>query len=457
MKKYLIAMGLMLAASTLTGCSKDGATDAAPDMPKQTVELRAPYAPYADQTRTTLDPTTGKVSWATGDKLAVWVAETGTTPSAWTKSEFTVSDTKQGIFQGQVSLEEGKSYDWYVGTSNYFLNAPDGSDGSFQLGNQTTESYMDNVAAADLLYGVAENVPAGTMPEVTLKHAGTLMKIIIKNGETNDIMPTSIEFSAPNDTYIGGRILPNFKTGTYTFDNAQSWNTSTLTVKNSEAIGTGESYEYCMVMLPFELQSGDEFGITVNTNKGTSVQTRTMESDIEFAAGTMNTATFHFTLPEAAEATYTLVTDVAKLTEGSEILIVSTTKESEYVTMGSKHNNYYNPINVTVSDDQIVNPSATARVLTVGKDSDLFTLTDTADNGKYLCAIPGENYMRTESTLSDNSRWTITIDESSHEAAITTNNSSEPRWIQYNLTSPRFSCYKTSTTNQGRVTIYKKN
>lgn len=297
MKKSLIAMGLMLAASALAGCSKEGVTDAAPEMPKQIVELRAAYAPYADATRTTLDHETGAVAWAEGDELAVWVTEAGSTGS-WNKSLFTVTDTEAGIFKGEVSLEEGKSYDWYVGTNNYYLNAPDGSNGSFQLGNQTTESFLDNVAAADLLYGVAENVPAGTMPEVTLKHAGTLMKFTVVNGETEDVTPTSIEFSAPEDTYIGGRILPDFKTGEYTFDDTNKWNTSTLNVKNGEAIGSGSSLEYCMVMLPFTLDQGDEFTITITTDKGVCTQKRTMESPLTFEAGTMNTATIKLTIEE---------------------------------------------------------------------------------------------------------------------------------------------------------------
>ena len=100
MKKSFIVMGLMLAASALTNCSKDdtAATDAS-DL-RQGFTLRAEYTPIASDTRTTLDPATGKVAWDAEDELLVFCRETGTEPASWEQYKFTTTEeaAAQGIF-----------------------------------------------------------------------------------------------------------------------------------------------------------------------------------------------------------------------------------------------------------------------------------------------------------------------------------------------------------------------
>lgn len=444
-----MVMGLMLLASAFTGCSQDNTTTLS-DGQKKTVTLQAAYVPFADETRTSFDAATGKVAWAAGDQLTVFIAEAGTEPTQWENLKFTVSDPEQGIFQGEAELDPAKSYDWYVMSPyNFYTKNPLGTDGSFQLGNQTLkEGVADNLSAADCMYGVALNVKGDAMPNVSLKHLGTLMKFTIVNTEDVDVVPSRIEFEAPSGTYLGGRALINFKTGEYTLDS--KWNSTTLTINNGEAIGAGSSLDYYMVMLPFALESNDEFTISITTDKGICTQTRTMTEALSFESGLMNTATVNFTLPEVEEATYTLVTDLSALTAGSEVLIVSRPSAGDQA-LSTLDGNFYAGVGVTITDNMIVNP-ASVGVLTVGVDGSNYTLNDGTG---YLIAVNGENYLKREDAVTDASRWTITIDETDNSATIR-NVAYSNYSIKYNASSPRFSCYK-DTSKQTAVYLYKKN
>lgn len=442
-----MVMGLMLLATAFTGCSQDN-TATLTDGQKKTVTLQAAYVPFADETRTSFDAVTGKVAWAAGDQLTVFIAEAGTEPTLWENLKFTVSDPEQGIFQGEAELDPAKSYDWYVMSPyNFYTNNPLGTNGSFQLGNQTlNEGVAGNLSAADCMYGVALNVKGDAMPNISLKHLGTLMKFTIVNTEDIDITPSRIEFEAPNGTYLGGRALINFKTGEYTLDT--KWNTTALTINNGEAIGAGNSLDYYMVMLPFALQSNDEFTITITTDKGICTQTRTMQEDLSFESGMMNTATVNFSLPEVEEATYTLVTDLSALTAGSEVLIVSRPSKGDQV-LSTLSGNFYLGVDVTITDNTITNPTS-AGILTVGIDGSNYTLNDGTG---YLVAVNGKNYLKREDAVTDASRWTITLDATEYSASIV--NVAYPNYsLQYNASSPRFSCY---SSKQTAVYLYKKN
>ena len=68
----------------------------------------------------------------------------------------------------------------------------------------------------------------------------------------------------------------------------------------------------------------------------------------------------------------------------------------------------------------------------------------------YLVAVAGKNYLKTSATQSDLGKWSITYsgDAVSISCAVST---SETRYIKYNSTSPRFSCYK---SGQQEVVVY---
>lgn len=300
MKKSFIVMGLMLAASALTNCSKDdtAATDAS-DL-RQGFTLRAEYTPIASDTRTTLDPATGKVAWDAEDELLVFCRETGTEPASWEQYKFTTTEeaAAQGIFTcPDIAIDPAKSYDWYIMSpySSYVKNPlGESNSGTFQIGNQTQDNAAPtaHLTNADLMTGVITGVAGDRQPVVTLAHRATLMKFTIVNKETEAITPATVEFEAPSNVLVGGRFAVDFATGALTADT--KWTSTTLTIENAPAIEPNGTYDIYMMMPPFTLASGDEFVITVTTDKGRSEQSRTMTREVKFEAGKMNSATINY-------------------------------------------------------------------------------------------------------------------------------------------------------------------
>lgn len=337
MKKSFIAMGLMLAASALTGCSKDDAT-IAPETQRE-FTLEAAYTPISADTRTTLDPATGKVAWDAADNLSVFVAEAGTTPTSWTNTKFTVKDAAQGTFvSSTVSIDPAKTYDWYIMSpySQYVKNPVGASGTTFQIGNQTQDhaaptAHLTNV---DLMTGVVTNVAGDQKPVVTLAHRATLMKFTIVNKETEAITPATIEFEAPAGTTIGGQFAIDFATGALTA--STKWNTTKLTIKDAPAIEPNGSYDVYMMMPPFTLASGDTFTIKVMTSDNTaSTQERTMAAEISFAAGKMNSATINFTKDVVKPIEVTLIDKIANLTAGTYYMAGRKTATSYFLWTGA--------------------------------------------------------------------------------------------------------------------------
>lgn len=316
MKKTFIAMGLMLAVSALTNCSKEE-TAVAPE-PQQGITLRAEYTPLEGDTRTVLDPATGKVSWDADDDLTVFVVEAGTTPTKWTNEKFTAKDPGQGTFDNTtLRLDAAKSYDWYIMSpyGQYVTNPVGKSGTTFQIGNQTQDHAAPtaHLTDVDVMTGTVQNLPESQLPTVTLRHLATLMRFTIVNREATAITPTTIEFEAPTGTVVGGRFAIDFATGTLT--PSTKWNTTTLTLKNAPAIEPDGSYDVYMMMPPFTLATGAAFKITVNTDDGFSEQTRTMSREVKFEAGKINRATIEYVAsrPETVTGDWTTALEAGTL------------------------------------------------------------------------------------------------------------------------------------------------
>ncbi len=458
MKKSFIVMGLMLAASALTNCSKDdtAATDAS-DL-RQGFTLRAEYTPIASDTRTTLDPATGKVAWDAEDELLVFCRETGTEPASWEQYKFTTTEeaAAQGIFTcPDIAIDPAKSYDWYIMSpySSYVKNPlGESNSGTFQIGNQTQDNAAPtaHLTNADLMTGVITGVAGDRQPVVTLAHRATLMKFTIVNKETEAITPATVEFEAPSNVLVGGRFAVDFATGVLTADT--KWTSTKLTIENAPAIEPNGTYDIYMMMPPFTLASGDKFNITVTTDKGISEQSRTMIQEVKFEAGKMNTATIDVTLPKPEEASYTLLTDISELTVGSKIIIANLEAGK---ALGAQRSNNREGAAVTISGGNLIeNPAATVSVLTVGQgttNTGYFTLND--GDGYLYAAGSSKNYLKIENKVTVNSEWEITI-AADGIATIKATGSNNRNWMRFNSDSDLFSCYR---SGQKDVYIFKKN
>jgi endonuclease I len=136
---------------------------------------------------------------------------------------------------------------------------------------------------------------------------------------------------------------------------------------------------------------------------------------------------------------YYLVTSTEQLVPGRTYLIVNVDYKK---ALGKTQNtNNRSAADVTI-DNNAISTLGDVCELRLGGEAGAWTMFDATNNSGYLYAAGGtsNNYLRTQSTLTDAGKWTISI--SGNKATIKTIDSSVNRHtIMYNNSSNLFSCY----------------
>ena len=144
-----------------------------------------------------------------------------------------------------------------------------------------------------------------------------------------------------------------------------------------------------------------------------------------------------------------LVANTSQLTVGSEVVIVAS--GSNYAMSTTQNGNNRGQATITKSSDK--------SSVTFGSDVQIFTLKTGKTAGTFAfytgsgyiyAASSGSNYLRTETTLSDNSSWTITV-TSAGVATVKSAGSYERNWLRHNSNNSIFSCYG---SGQNDISLY---
>ena len=146
--------------------------------------------------------------------------------------------------------------------------------------------------------------------------------------------------------------------------------------------------------------------------------------------------------------TWTLVKDVNDLAAGDQVVIAAS--GSDYALSTTQNNNNRGQAAVTKNGETITFGND-VQVLTLQTGNVNGTLAFYTGNGYLHAASSSNNYLRTETTLSNNSSWSIAI--TNGVATITAQGTYTRNWLRYNSSSSIFSCY---SSGQGDVSIYKK-
>ena len=244
-----------------------------------------------------------KVAWTKNDQIAVFNAPTGTEEYSG-NMHFYIDEEATGVFTAAenttVPFEDGVSYDWFVcspwrstgGAAE--LQSPKGQskeDGYFPIGAATQDGYNNSVhiASSDIMVGKAINTRT---PIVHLKHLGVLHKFTVTNSSNAPTVITKLNFNG-GDNKIFGTFWIDMTADEATIDATKAnatFNERALTVKNGTELAVGESADFYVMTAPFTLNAGETFKVTIETTTGSQVVEKTTASDIEFAAGTYNTA-----------------------------------------------------------------------------------------------------------------------------------------------------------------------
>ncbi|MCM1349679.1 MAG: InlB B-repeat-containing protein [Prevotella sp.] len=145
---------------------------------------------------------------------------------------------------------------------------------------------------------------------------------------------------------------------------------------------------------------------------------------------------------------WTLVTNESDLNVGDTIVIVA--KDSDVALSTTQDKNNRKQTNITKSEN-IVAIDNTVQILTLTAGTKEGTFGFDTSSGYLYAASSSSNYLRTEQTLSDNSSWKITIDETG-VAKVVAQGSNTRNLLKYNSTSSIFSCY---SSGQKDISIYK--
>ena len=134
--------------------------------------------------------------------------------------------------------------------------------------------------------------------------------------------------------------------------------------------------------------------------------------------------------------TWTLVTDASTLKAGDELVIVCA---SEGKVAGDISSSIMASVDVTISDNTITELPSGAVTLTLGGSSGAWTLTNS--EGELL----GATAVKKVAWGGGTTTWSISIDNSNN-ATIQNGTSSYGRFL-YNVSSPRFTTYTSSTSS----------
>ncbi len=158
-----------------------------------------------------------------------------------------------------------------------------------------------------------------------------------------------------------------------------------------------------------------------------------------------------FALPAIGDVTWNLVTDASTLAVDDVVIIAASGYDVALST--TQNNNNRGQATITKSGD----------TCTFGNDVQQFTLQAGTTSGSFAfytgsgyiyAASSGSNYLRTETSKSANSSWSISI--ASGVATVIAQGSNTRNKLQYNLSSKVFSCYASDSTTQKTICLYRK-
>ncbi len=189
-----------------------------------------------------------------------------------------------------------------------------------------------------------------------------------------------------------------------------------------------------------------ETGLTDGTKCSACDKVLTEQKEIPAAHNYVNG---ECTVCHEAKPNWVLVDNVDSLKAGDTIVIVA--RDYNFALSTTQNGNNRGQAAITKGDNTIeIGNDVQVLTLEKGKKDDTFAFY--TGSGYLYAASSSNNYLRTETTLSDNSSWTITI-AADGTATVVAQGSYTRNTLQYNQSSSLFACY--ASASQKAIVIYK--
>ena len=150
------------------------------------------------------------------------------------------------------------------------------------------------------------------------------------------------------------------------------------------------------------------------------------------------------------EGLWLLVTDASDLAAGDQIVVAAS--EADVALSTNQKSNNRGQVAVTKNGNSLV-INEEVQVITLEAGTKTGTYAFNVSDGYLYAASSESNYLRTETTLSANSSWVITITEEG-VASVVAQGENTRNVMQHNETSSLFACY--GSASQKPIALYKK-
>ena len=257
------------------------------------------------ETKTAFDPDGYQVAWEADDELTVIINSNDA-------YKFTKSADANDFEATGVSLQEGVNTYHVLYPYNSYVQEVDAKGFTSRDGKKTYVSIPDQTAETqatvdntDHIKGVMYGYTTANIsetPSIQMHQLTTLLKIAVTNSSAEAIEVQSITVSTDaSDQYLSGTFFINLKTGEVeSSGEVYTDNYTTLEVSNGR-IEAGATGTFWVSSNPFSVPVGSTLTIAVGTDKGSVSDERTYQEKIDFQAGTVNSASFEYSEPDAIE------------------------------------------------------------------------------------------------------------------------------------------------------------
>lgn len=240
-----------------------------------------------------------------------------------------------------------------------------------------------------------------------------------------------------------------YETNSYTITVGDAFNTPTLTNPNSLTVTYSGNNDNLATV---DSQTGALTFVSGAT--GNITVTASTEGNDTYAAGTASYTLR--VLPEASgSTTFTKVTSTNDLEVGEEYLIVfegdNDKPAQALAAISTTSTKYGTAYDVTITSNTITITNQPVAILTLGQNGNNYTFKSSLNN-EYLYWGSG-NTLNTDATVSNNTSWTITVDNGAVSILNVENNARKLQYNYNNGSNQRFACY---ATEQTAIALYKK-
>lgn len=457
--KYLLAVATV--AMAFTSCSKDEFSNPSTETQKVTFtvtsgsDLETPPA-----SRTEFDEETGQMNWS-ADGEALEVIQILDTINAHATTEAYTIENRVAKFQVSFKALTGSepydlTYSAVYPAVNYSNKESDPTKFRIKLPAAQTPTETGFDPNADLLLAKPETRTVqpveGEELNFRFKRVAAIAKMTLKGIPAGEKL-AKVELTASQP--MAGYSRTNLKTGEIYDIGYYKEETMTLTLNDRETTGKDVIW---FTSLPCVFGEGDSFTVKAYTDKATYEKTVSFSTPEAFkfvSGGLTRFGITGMTRTESVVDEYVLLTNVADLSVGDQIIITSGTDGAVKAISTTQNKNNRAATDIEIASNTITTIPANAQIITLetGMKANTFAFHVEGDVTGYLyAASSSKNYLKTQDNIDGNASWTIDVAESG-VATIEAQGDYTRNLLQYNNSNTLFSCY--SSKQQDVYIFYK--